>query len=543
MLAGKCPQGLSPGAQGFERLCEGDYPGDEEKTGAGSPRVRAAEYVRMSTEHQQYSTENQADAIRQYAERRGIEIVHTYADEGRSGLRLDGRNALKQLIEDVQSGQADFTTILVYDVSRWGRFQDADESAYYEYICKRAGIAVQYCAEQFENDGSPVSTIVKGVKRAMAGEYSRELSAKVFAGQCRLIEHGYRQGGPAGYGLRRRLIDQSGAPKGELARGEHKSIQTDRVVLVPGPPEEVATVRWVYRAFVEDRTPEREIADILNARGLTTDLGRSWTRGTVHQMLINEKYVGDNVWNRVSFKLKKKRVRNNPDIWIRAHGVFEPIVDRRLFEAAQSIIAERSQRLSDTELLDSLRRLFETQGQLSGLIIDETDHLPSSSTYRHRFGSLLRAYRLVGYTPRRDYRYIEINRALRRLYPEMVEEIVTRLTEAGAIVHRAEGGDLFEVNGEFSLSVVIARCKETPTGALRWRLRFDTGLNPDITIAVRMDARNRRPLDFYVFTRIDLAGAQIRLAEENGLALDAYCFETLDILYELATPVRIREAA
>src|SRR3546814_2509600 len=55
---------------------------------------------------------------------------------------------------------------------------------------------------------------------------SRELSNKVFAGQCRLIERGHRQGGPAGYGLRRRLIDQTGEPKAELARGEHKSIQT-----------------------------------------------------------------------------------------------------------------------------------------------------------------------------------------------------------------------------------------------------------------------------------------------------------------------------
>jgi DNA invertase Pin-like site-specific DNA recombinase len=497
----------------------------------------------MSTEHQQYSTENQADAIRQYAERRGIKIVRTYADEGRSGLRLDGRDALKQLFEDVQSGTADFTVILVYDVSRWGRFQDADESAYYEYICKRAGIAVQYCAEQFENDGSPVSTIVKGVKRAMAGEYSRELSAKVFAGQCRLIEHGYRQGGAAGYGVRRRLIDQTGAPKGELARGEHKNIQTDRVVLVPGPPAEVETVQWMYRAFVEDGNLEREIADLLNARGVVTDLGRPWTRGTVHQVLINEKYTGNNVWNRVSFKLKKKRVRNNPDTWIRADGVFEPIVDRELFEAAQAIIAERSRRLSDDELLDGLRRLFEEQGYLSGLIIDETDHLPSSGAYRHRFGSLLRAYRLVGYTPHRDYRYIEINRALRRLHPEIVEEIVAGLSQAGATVRLAEDTDLLDLNGEFSLSVVIARCKETPAGALRWRLRFDPGLKPDITVAVRMDARNRRPLDFYVFPRIDMASAQIRLAEENGLSLDAYCFETLDILYELAVPVRIREVA
>jgi DNA invertase Pin-like site-specific DNA recombinase len=95
---------------------------------------------------------------------------------------------------------------------------------------------VIYCAEQFDNDGSPVSTIVKGVKRAMAGEYSRELSVKVFAGQCRLIEKGFRQGGPPGFGLRRMLIDENGNEKGLLHLGEYKSLQTDRVILVPVHP-------------------------------------------------------------------------------------------------------------------------------------------------------------------------------------------------------------------------------------------------------------------------------------------------------------------
>lgn len=242
-----------------------------------SSGIRAAKYVRMSTEHQRYSTENQSQVITEYASRRHIDIVRTYADEGKSGLRIEGRDGLKQLIEDVQNDAPDFSTILVYDVSRWGRFQDADESAYYEYICKRAGISVQYCAEQFENDGSPLSTIVKGVKRAMAGEYSRELSTKVFAGQCRLIELGFRQGGPPGYGLRRQLVDQGGSSKGELKRGQQKSLQTDRVILVPGPPEEVETVRWIYESFVQG-APENDIADILNRRGTLTDLGRPWSR-------------------------------------------------------------------------------------------------------------------------------------------------------------------------------------------------------------------------------------------------------------------------
>ncbi len=160
--------------------------------------MRAAQYVRMSTEHQKYSTENQAEAIAAYAARRGFDVVKTYADAGKSGLKLEGRAALQNLIADVRSGATSFDAILVYDVSRWGRFQDADESAYYEFICREAGISVHYCAEQFENDGSLSATIIKSMKRAMAGEYSRELSAKVFAGQCRLITLGFRQGGPAG---------------------------------------------------------------------------------------------------------------------------------------------------------------------------------------------------------------------------------------------------------------------------------------------------------------------------------------------------------
>jgi DNA invertase Pin-like site-specific DNA recombinase len=497
----------------------------------------------MSTEHQKYSTENQSEAMQEYAARRGIEIVRTYADAGKSGLSLEGRDALKQLIDDVQTKKADFSTILVYDISRWGRFQDADESAYYEYICKRAKISVQYCAEQFENDGSPVSTIVKGVKRAMAGEYSRELSVKVFTGQCRLIELGYRQGGPPGYGLRRSLIDQAGAAKGELSRGEHKSIQTDRVVLIPGPAEEIDTVRWMYRSFVKDGKLESEIANVLNERRITTDLGRPWTRGTVHQVLINEKYIGNNVWNRGSFKLKRKRVRNSPDMWIRAEGAFEPIVDRSLFEAAQAIIRERSYRLSNDEMITVLQKLLQDRGYLSGLIIDETESLPSSSAYQSRFGSLLRAYELVGFTPDRDYRYIEINRSLRRLHPNIVADVIAGIEQAGGSVKQDPATDLLTVNGEFTASVVVVRCQTTAAGSLRWQIRFDVGLWPDITVAVRMDGPNQNALDYYLLPRIDMTAPRLRLAEDNGISLDAYRFPTLDAFFGMATRVSLQEVA
>ncbi|MFA4900705.1 MAG: recombinase family protein [Brevundimonas sp.] len=510
----------------------------------GDPKrvVRAAQYVRMSTEHQKYSTENQAEAIAAYAARRGFEIIRTYEDAGKSGLRMDGRAGLQKLIADVRNGLTDFNAILVYDVSRWGRFQDSDESAYYEFICREAGLAVHYCAEQFENDGSLSATVIKSMKRAMAGEYSRELSAKVFAGQCRLITLGYRQGGPAGYGLRRQLVDEHGKPKAILSRGEHKSFQTDRVILTPGPPEEVEVVRRLYRLFVLQQRSETEIAAQLNAEGLVTDRGQPWTRASVHQVLTNEKYIGNNIFNRSSFKLKAKRVTNTPDMWVRKDGAFEGIVDPDFFDAAQRIIQGRCARFTDEELLAKLTQLLERRGALSGIVIDEFDDMPSSSVYRHRFGSLLHAYQLIGYSPGRDYRYIEANRAIRAMHPDVMASVLGGLADAGGQAVSADDG-LVTINDEFTASIVIARCLETPAGGLRWKIRIDQGLRPDITIAVRLEPGNVDVRDYYLLPWIEFGcDPSVRLAPDNGILLDTFRFDTLEAFYDLAKRTELAAA-
>lgn len=514
-------------------------PGD----GNADNEVPAVAYIRMSTDHQKYSTENQLDVIRNYATTRGLKLLRVFEDSGRSGLRLDGREALQNLMAEVKSGQADFKAILVYDVSRWGRFQDADEGAYHEHVCSRAGIRVHYCGEQFENDGSIGSNLLKTVKRVMAGEYSRELSVKVFAGQCHLVELGFRQGGAAGYGLRRMLIDEHRNPKGELSRGEQKSLQTDRVILVPGPDEEQQVVRRMYWMFVEEGRSEREIADALNADGCRTDLERPWTRATVHQVLTNEKYIGNNVFNKISFKLKQHRVVNPREMWIRAEGAYPAIVEHALFLRAREIVDARSRHFTDEELLEALRKVLKQQGALSGLIIDEQDDTPSSSAYRSRFGSLLRAYQLIGYEPGRDYRYIEINRALRQAHPQIVAEILNGVAGRDGTAIRNPDTDLIRINDEFTVSVVLARCHATAAGSLRWRIRLDTGLVPDITIAVRMDEMNEAPRDYYLLPSIDMTPDRLRLAEQNGLSLDAYRFQSLDFFYALAGRARFAEAS
>ena len=518
-------------------------PADLDPSDDRRDRVPVAAYVRMSTEHQKYSTENQLAEIERYAEAHDMHVVRTYVDAGKSGLQVAGRSGMQQLIDDVTSGSTDFVTTLVYDVSRWGRFQDPDEAAYFEQQCRRNGIHIEYCAEQFANDASPVSTLIKGVKRVMAAEYSRELSTKVFAGQCRLIRLGYRQGGVAGYGLRRMRIDQTGRRLGILGHGEYKSLQTDRVILVPGPREEVRTVQWMFRKFVENDRRESEIADELNQRGIRTPTGTEWTRHTVHGVLTNEKYIGNNLYNRRSFKLKKRRVVNAPRDWVRAEGAFERIVGPEVFVRTQEIIRARRKRMSDEEMLERLRGLYARKGYLSGVVIDEAEDIPSSGTYHRRFGSLYRAYELIGFTPNRDYQYIEINRRLRKLHAEIVSDIVHTIEGLGGWVNVDGSTGLFTINGEFTASVVIARFRRMAGGAKRWIIRLETGLWPDITVAVRMDEGNETILDYYLLPPADITDGVLRLAEENGFGLDAFRFDTLECFFSMARRFRFQDIA
>ena len=169
--------------------------------------------------------------------------------------------------------------------------------------------------------------------------------------------------------------------------------------------------------------------------------------------------------------------------------------------------------------------------------------MPSSASYRSRFGSLLRAYSLVGFLPGRDYSYLEINRALRRRHPEVLATIQAGIEAAGGEAYHELATDFLLVNREFTTSLVIARCKPTQTGHYRWRIRLDTGLAPDITVVVRMDHDNRLPFDYYLLPSIDFAADAVPQSENNGFGLDAYRFDTLDLFYSLSARIPVQEAA
>ncbi len=193
--------------------------------------IPAAQYLRMSTEDQQYSIANQRIRIQEYAKYHDFNIIKTYEDPGKSGVIIKHRKGLSALLKDVVSGDAKFRAILVYDVSRWGRFQNPDEAAHYEFLCASSGIPLHYCAEQFSNDGTASSSIFKAFKRSMAAEFSRELGEKVVRGKTRLAQMGFWMGGPPGFGYRRRMVSAEGKLKDVLIPGQQKSLKTDRWAL------------------------------------------------------------------------------------------------------------------------------------------------------------------------------------------------------------------------------------------------------------------------------------------------------------------------
>jgi DNA invertase Pin-like site-specific DNA recombinase len=377
--------------------------------------ILAAAYVRMSTEHQRYSIASQLRTIGEYAERRHIELCKVYEDAGKSGLTLEGRPGLTLLLEDIQRRRVEFSHLLVYDVSRWGRFQDADESAYYEFICRRHGITVIYCAEPFENDGSPLTVVLKSVKRAMAAEYSRELSVKIFAAQSLVCKSGQTPGGRVPYGLARVAVNPTGKYRKVLKRGRRRDVKADYLFLGPGLPHEIKVIREIFNLYANAHMSGNQIAAHLNEKGFRSPNGQPWTYQTVIYMLHNDKYIGTQAYNRTSVKMRSRRRRNDPSQWVEKEHAFEPIIDPQVFRRVQERLLSPHRRFSNEELIAGLRAFLESHQDLRVRDLKGLTGLASPPAYILRFGSVRKACELAGFPTASNFRAYDQAIRLRRI--------------------------------------------------------------------------------------------------------------------------------
>jgi len=465
--------------------------------GRAEAPIRVAEYVRMSTEQQQYSTRNQSAAIAAYAAAHAMTVVKSYRDQGRSGLRLEGRHALQQLLQDVRTGQKDFDAVLVFDVSRWGRFQNADEAAYHEFVCLLGGVRVIYVAEPFSNDGSPFSAALKGLKRAMAGEYSRELSEKVYAGQSRLLKLGYRQGGVPGFGLRRMRIDEAGRELGLLERGQIKAVTTDRVILVPGPAAEVRIVRAIFRNFIAGVSMP-EIARRLNAKSILNAQGKAWGKNHIREMLTNTKYIGENVYGRTHGKLHQPRTRAPQETWVTKKDAFKGIVSRRLFAAAKARFGSMAKEKSDEDVLSALRKIVAREGCISTRLIQADPDAGTIPALVRRFGSVRNVYSLIGYVPPRNLVYADIRFFLREVRERQTSDAAELFGRLGVEV--ARDGWRLSIDGAWSLSFTALRML-VYRQVERWYVRQNPEAT-DIVVFIRMSEDGTSIHDYVIWPRV-----------------------------------------
>lgn len=497
----------------------------------------------MSTNQQRLSIESQATAIDLYAHTHNFKVVQTYLDIGRSGLTLNKREGLKQLLQDVFTSTKAYRAILVYDVSRWGRFQDPDEAAHYEFVCKRVGVPVYYCAESFSNDSTLPSAIMKTLKRAMAGEYSRELSVRVDRAKRMVAEQGFRAGGAPGYGLRRMLLSSDGTYARVLEHGEIATIHDSRVTLVHGPRPEVRVVREIYRLAMYEKKSAHAIARELNRKRIGPP-GKYllWGYEPVLEILTNRKYMGDAVYGCTKQLLGSSRLRVSRDKWIVKQGAFKPIVNPEIFAAAQRVLHDRTFYRSDAELLDRLRALLKKEHRLTLHRIDTSREVPAVRTFVERFGSMKRAYDLIGCVYPKDPFNMPSVRKLMRETRRRNERLRRRLLRAICKLYRGKaveskidgyGRPVICFREGLRVAVVIVPYIKTPLGKLRWMVPPLRASGSHVTLLCRCNAMGDEFQDLYLVRSVDQP-LRLRIKEDDAWLARGKKLSTLSHLERLA---------
>jgi hypothetical protein len=298
-------------------------------------------------------------------------------------------------------------------------------------------------------------------------------------------------------------LDSTGEPKQYLSHGEYKSLATDRVVLVPGFTEEVECVRHIYRMFTKEQFTVYRIARVLNEKGLRYRGNSKWCYTSVHQILSHPKYAGCNVFGRTSQRLGARPVRLPQSEWVMASDAFVPIVEKETFDEAQRLLLDRTTNKTDGQLLDALRVLLAREGRLSMQLIKHSSDLPSPSAYRGRFGSLRKAYSLIGYGPAKDFKAVDVRRRTQALREELLARIQSVFPEEISIVRRGGRWRSCLLMRDGTQSTILVCRQISGKDAARWivdPVHHELGC---VTLLALLDKTNEFVQTVFVLPRLD----------------------------------------
>jgi len=255
----------------------------------------------------------------------------------------------------------------------------------------------------------------------------------------------------------------------------------------------------------------------------------------IRNILGNEAYIGNSVYNRKSFRLKQVK-RNPPELWIRATGLYEPIVDKSIFQKAQLLLKEQYVRLSDEQLLKKLREAL----ALSVSIMAAMDGMPSAALYAYRFGSLREAFRRIGYVnSERNFNYLDARKQSDSELLRQASVITTRIRALGAAAIFDADAKVMMVEGKVAISLRMARYYVTPRHAPAWLVHRRIVEPASLILAMRLDEQtNREVMDYFLLPLSEMAKERISLTATARSKFARYrCPTADDVLRSVMTKV------
>jgi site-specific DNA recombinase len=288
----------------------------------------AVAYVRMSTDKQEDSPEQQRDEIRALAAREGFNVVREYYDGGISGTESDKRHDFKRLIKDAQE-RRDFEVILCRDQDRFSRF-DPLEANHYWFLLRQVGVRIVTARQGELNFDELAGWLTASITQHGKAQYIRDISANVLGARLRSAQQGKWTHNRAPYGYER-------TKDGELVLADKDCVKT---------------VRWIFETYVDRDVSLADMAAELNRRGVPAPTERGWRITTIQHILHREAYLGS-VSQFKSRKGKFFTVSGGRVVPVRADDPKKkpesewmtvkcpPLIDKTLWDRAQDKLVKR----------------------------------------------------------------------------------------------------------------------------------------------------------------------------------------------------------
>ena len=293
---------------------------------------RAIAYLRKSTDLQETSLEQQKEKILQFAREHSIAIIEFFAEEA-CGESVEGRPQFRKMIERCKSDE-DFQYVFIYDMSRWGRFENPKEAVYWEVEVEKAGRKIVFISEGFKEDNIGTS-ITNFVKSAEASEYLKNIRRQTIRGMIYNAKRGFWMGGRPPYGYDRAIVEKGNIIE-ILPEGKQKNIKDQKIKLVINK-QQAKVIRTIFVMFTKQGLSVHSIATHLNQSHYAPPRGRMWTKSSLWRMLHNEAYVGTLVYNRENVHKRNGRHKYNPkEQWVVVKNAHGPIIPMELWEMVQA---------------------------------------------------------------------------------------------------------------------------------------------------------------------------------------------------------------